>query len=137
MSINGLPLLICCCSITKIAISLFPHILHWIHMKNQEKFTTCSNKLKEHRASLQTISSYPDIPISYPDRFPTDILVSSLVSFPFCLLVIFGFVFLNLKILWYTFDYTGGWAIKNFNPADFWKQDYFFWPKDKKELLRA
>ena len=36
------------------------------------------------------------------------------------------FFFWNLKyIFWYTFDYAGGWVIKNFHPTDFRKQDYF------------
>ena len=29
-------------------------------------------------------------------------------------------------MFWYTLDYAGGWAVKNFHTADFWKQDYFF-----------
>ena len=59
-------------------------------MNNLEKFTTRSNKLKVHRANLQRIS--------YPVRFSTDVLFSSLVSFAFCLLFGFGFVSMKLKI---------------------------------------
>ena len=51
-------------------------------MNNQEKFMTQSNKLKVHRENSQTISLYPI-------AFSADILFSSLVSFSFCLLVVF------------------------------------------------
>ena len=43
---------------------------------------TQSNKLKVHRENSQTISLYPI-------AFSADILFSSLVSFSFCLLVVF------------------------------------------------
>ena len=46
--------------------------------------------------------------------------------FFFCL---FG-CFLKLKIYWYTLDYTGGWAIKQFSPGRFpEKRLHFFWPE--------
>ena len=60
-------------------------------MKKQEKFTTRPIKLKVHTANLQAISSYPV-------RFSADILFFSLVFFAYCLLVIFGFLFLKLNI---------------------------------------
>ena len=50
---------------------------------------TRSSKLKVYRANSRTIPSYPV-------RLYTDILFS-LVSFAFCLLVIFGFAFMKLK----------------------------------------
>ena len=82
-------------------------------MSNQDKFTTQSNKLKVHRAKLQTISSYSV-------RFSVDILFSSLVSLLFCLPV---FLFLNYTIthffLKYTFDCAGGCVIKKFSPGRF------------------
>ena len=62
-------------------------------MSNQDKFTTRSNKLKVHRAKLQTISSYPV-------TFSVDILFSSLVSLLFCLPV---FLFLNYTITHFFF----------------------------------
>ena len=62
-------------------------------MNNQEQFTTRSNKLKVHRANSQTISSYPV-------RFSTDIIFSSLVSFAFCVLVfLLFFLIKNIYIL--------------------------------------
>ena len=65
-------------NMTNTMIYLVAHKLHQIHMNNQEKFTTQSSKLKEHSANSQTI-------LSYPVRFSTDILFSSLVSFAFVL----------------------------------------------------
>ena len=72
------------------------------------------NKLKVHRANSQTISSYPV-------RFSTDIVFSSLVSFVFCLLVIFGFVL-------YIFDYADGWALRKiFTGPISGNKTTFFW----------
>ena len=58
-------------------------------MKYQEKFTIPLSKLKVHRANSQTISSYPV-------RFFTDILFSSLVSFAFCVLACLFFFWLKI-----------------------------------------
>ena len=61
-------------------------------MNNQEKFTTRSSKVKVHRTNSQTI-------LSYPVRFSTDILFSSLVSFfAFLCLLVFLLQWLKLKI---------------------------------------
>ena len=68
-------------------------------MKNQEKFTSRSNKLKKQGTNSQTISAYH---VRYSlTGISTDILLSSLVSFGFCLVVVFLFVCLfvfKLKI---------------------------------------
>ena len=72
-------------------------------MKNQEKFTTQPAKSKVQRANIQAIS--------YPFRFFTNSLFSSLVSFAF--LSCF-FLFNDNYIFWYTFNHTGRWVTKNF-----------------------
>ena len=75
---------ICSCSITNTVISLVAHKLYQILINNQEKFMTRSSKLKVHKANSHSISSYPI-------KFFTDILFSSLVSFAFCFLVFLFF----------------------------------------------
>ena len=81
-------------------------------MKNQEKFTTQSGKLKVQRANIQAIS--------YPFRFFTSSLFSSLVSFAF--LSCF-FLFNDNYIFWYTFNHTGRWVTK-----------IFTWPITKRKV---
>ena len=80
-------------------------------MDNQEKFTTRSSKLKEHRSNLQMY-------ISYPVRFSTDNFFSSLVYFSYFVFLSF-FLWNEKYIFWYTFDYAGGWMIKHFSPSRF------------------
>ena len=67
-----------------------------------------------------------------------DILFSFVLSLAFfvfffffaCLFIIWKWKY----IFWYTFDYAGGWVTMFFvfcffHPADFGKEDYFFWPE--------
>ena len=78
------------------------------------------------RANLRTLSSYPV-------RFCTDTLFSSLVYFAFCLVFVFVVVavvvvVLNQKyIFWYTFDYAGVSDEKVFTRSIFGNKS-IFWP---------
>ena len=96
-------------------ISLAVHNLNWFNINNLEKFTTQSSKSKLHNVNSQTVSSYPV-------RFSTDTLFSSLVSFVFCLPIFYLFVlfcfalFLNWK---YIFCTNSTMRADDFHPADF------------------
>ena len=84
-------------------------------MNNHEKLTIRSSQLKLDRANSQTMSLYPV-------RVFTDILFSSVVSFTF-------FAFLSFKTIYSDTHSTmraDEWW-KNFHPADFRKQDFFFY----------
>ena len=83
---------ICSCSIINTVISLVAHKLYQILINNQEKFMTRSSKLKVHKANSHSISSYPI-------KFFTDILFSSLVSFAFCFLVFYFLKKLKIYIM--------------------------------------
>ena len=125
----------CCWSITNTLISLVAHKLHQIHMNNQDKITTRWSKIKVHRANSLTKSSYLV-------RFSADIF-SPLVSFAYFLSCFFFYLISCLVfVLSYFFDFLFflnkniyilihiqlcGW-VSHFSPADFRKQDYFFWP---------
>ena len=101
--------------------SFFAHKLRYIHMNNQEKLTTRLSKLKVHRANSHAISSYPF-------RFSSDILFSSL---DFDFLVFFLFICFSLMkkyIFWYTFDYAGRWMIKKISPGRCLEARLLFWP---------
>ena len=92
-------------------------------MNNHEKFTTRLSKLKLHRANSQTISSYPV-------RFSTDVLFSS-VFLLFCLF--FAVFFLIKKIYILIHFWLCGWASeKHFHHDNFRKKDYFFWSNSEK-----
>ena len=105
-------------------ISLVAYKLNLIHMNNQEKLAIRSSKLKVPRAKSQTISSYPV-------RFSTENIFSSVVllfiiiiifvlfCFLFCLLVLFPFSKLEIYSLIYIRLYAGGWVIKNIHPVHF------------------
>ena len=94
------------CSITNTVISLIAHKLHSVQINNQEKFMARSGKLKVHRATSQTISSYSG-------RFSTDILFS-LVSFVFRVFF-FG---LELKIHILIYIWLCG-RVTDFSPSRF------------------
>ena len=104
-------------------------------MNNQEKFTIRSGKLKLHRANSQTISSYPV-------RFSTDIIFSSLAFFAFFFVFLFFsfFVVILIKNIYILIHiWLGGWVSdkKIFTCPIYGNKTVFFWSDLEKQNVES